>query len=245
MARKKLETYKQPSIVSGLSTKDILYMDTTKFNKLNEKELRLVVSRLVSSGNKRIRALEKTGHYIPALESLRDKNGEIKVFTTKGKNLTQLRKEYARARNFMTHETSTVKGYKAMRDKIRNKFENPPKKKITKIVNGKFVDVETDEYKYKPIKITDSQLDMFFRFYRRLYELDRTLKQDEYKYQVFGIIEQVINSDDFNIEEYDEMNEDEQETQFDTMLEKMQNKITELEKKQREIKQVGTSQFFE
>ena len=45
--------------VKGLKISDILNIDLETFNKLNEKELRALTSRLVSAGNKRIRRLQQ------------------------------------------------------------------------------------------------------------------------------------------------------------------------------------------
>ena len=45
--------------VKGLKISDILDIDLDSFNRLNEKELRALTSRLVSAGNKRIRRLQK------------------------------------------------------------------------------------------------------------------------------------------------------------------------------------------
>ena len=40
-------TYKQPSLVSGMTVQDILNMDNATFNKLTESEMRKGVGRLV------------------------------------------------------------------------------------------------------------------------------------------------------------------------------------------------------
>ena len=54
-------TYKQPSIVSGMTIQDILNMDNKTFNSLNTSDMRKVVGRLVSAGNKRLRSFERAG----------------------------------------------------------------------------------------------------------------------------------------------------------------------------------------
>ena len=101
-------TYKQPSLVSGMTIQDILNMDNATFNKLTESELRKVVGRLVSAGNKRLRSFERAGESSPATHHVEKSGG---VFSTKGKNLNELRSEYTRAKNFMQAKTGTRMGW--------------------------------------------------------------------------------------------------------------------------------------
>ena len=108
MARK----YKQPSIVSGMSVQDILNMDIDTFNKLNTSDLRKVVGRLVSAGNKRLRSFERAGERSPATRHVAKSGGK---FSTKGKDLNALRSEYTRAKNFMQAKTGTRKGWKQVK----------------------------------------------------------------------------------------------------------------------------------
>lgn len=113
MARK----YKQSSIVSGMSIQDILNMDINTFNKLNTSDLRKVVGRLVSAGNKRIRSFERAGESSPATRYVENSGG---VFSTKGKDLNALRAEYTRAKNFLQAKTGTRKGWtKTKRETIK------------------------------------------------------------------------------------------------------------------------------
>ena len=100
--------YKQPSIVSGMSIQDILNMDNATFNKLTESEMRKVVGRLVSAGNKRLRSFERAGERSPATRHVEKSGG---AFSTKGKDLNALRAEYTRAKNFMQAKTGTRKGW--------------------------------------------------------------------------------------------------------------------------------------
>ena len=103
------KTYKNPSIVSGLTIENILSMDIDKFNKLKEPDLKKIVGRLVSAANKRIRRMESAGIESPALSGVKRSGG---TFSVKDKNLDQLRSEYARAKRFLTSKTSTIKGAK-------------------------------------------------------------------------------------------------------------------------------------
>ena len=114
MARK----YKQPSIVSGMSIQDILNMDINTFNKLNTSDLRKVVGRLVSAGNKRLRSFERAGESSPATRYVEKSGG---VFSTKGKDLNALRAEYTRSKNFLQAKTGTRKGWtKTKRETIKS-----------------------------------------------------------------------------------------------------------------------------
>lgn len=104
--------YKQPSLVSGMSVQDILNMDINTFNRLTASELRKVVGRLVSAGNKRLRSFERSGESSPATRHVMKSGG---VFSTKGKDLNELRAEYARAKIFMQSKTGTRKGWKQVK----------------------------------------------------------------------------------------------------------------------------------
>ena len=111
--------------VKGLKIADIMDIDLDTFNKLNEKELRAITSRLVSAGNKRIRRLQKHDINSPAIQQLgKEKSFSTKLpkDTTKQQRVNKLRSEFARARSFLSSETSTIGGYK--------KFVSRTKKRI-------------------------------------------------------------------------------------------------------------------
>lgn len=100
--------YKQPSLVSGMSVQDILNMDNATFNKLTVSDMRKVVGRLVSAGNKRLRSFERAGESSPATRHVMRSGG---AFSTKGKDLNALRAEYVRAKNFLQAKTGNRKGW--------------------------------------------------------------------------------------------------------------------------------------
>lgn len=108
-------TYKQPSIVSGMTIQDILNMDNATFNKLSTSDMRKVVGRLVSAGNKRLRSFERAGESSPATRHVEKSGG---VFSTRGKDLNALRAEYTRAKNFLQAKTGTRKGWKQVKNEI-------------------------------------------------------------------------------------------------------------------------------
>ena len=132
MARK----YKQPSIVSGMSVQDILNMDIETFNKLNTSDLRKVVGRLVSAGNKRLRSFERAGESSPATRHVAKSGG---VFSTNGKDLNALRSEFTRAKNFMQAKTGTRRGWK----QVKKETIQSLKKQGVEMTEKQFDDVWT------------------------------------------------------------------------------------------------------
>lgn len=114
-----------PYNVDGLSINDIMNIDLDTFNKLNERDLRIITSRLVSAGNKRIRSLEKHGIESPALQSL-GTDRRFSVRLPKGTDVHQvvnkLRSEFASARDFLSMKTSTIRGYKSYITNIKQEI---------------------------------------------------------------------------------------------------------------------------
>lgn len=182
--------YKQPSIVSGKSVTDILNMDIRDFNKLGLSDLRKVVGRLVSAVNKRIRRFMNAGVSTPATRALEKSGG---MLSTKGKDLNQLRTEYARGRDFLNMETSSRKGFEEVQ------------KKTVETLKDRGVDVTTDE------------LDDIFEVYGRLKEIDPSVGVILSSSQVIGEIAKLDNNQDVQTrimqakERYNELYEENQE----------------------------------
>lgn len=122
--------------VTGLSIGDIMNIDIDTFNKLGSQDLRRITSRLVSAGNKRIRALEKKGITSPALRSVGE-SGKFSVKMPKGLDKQQiankLRQEYSRVRSFLSKKTSTIRGY--------NEYVKDVKEEISKSIGKPVKDV--------------------------------------------------------------------------------------------------------
>lgn len=89
------------------SWESIARIDSEALNRMTRAELARATRTLGAVANKRINRLEKTGIESPAFESIKQSGGKI---TTKGKNINQLRAEFARAREFLSMSTSTVSG---------------------------------------------------------------------------------------------------------------------------------------
>lgn len=167
-------TYKQPSIVSGMSVQDILNMDINTFNKLNTSDLRKVVGRLVSAGNKRLRSFERAGESSPATRHVAKSGG---AFSTKGKDLNALRAEYTRAKNFLQAKTGTRKGWKQV-------------KKET--IAG---------FKKHGVEMTESQFNDVWKAYEDLKELSPEVANRGLKYSVLKDVANMMNDTEKSADE--------------------------------------------
>lgn len=159
-------TYKQPSIVSGMSIQDILNMDADTFNKLDVSDMRKVVGRLVSAGNKRLRSFERAGESSPAVRHVAKSGG---VFSTRGKGLNALRSEYTRAKNFLQSRTGTRSGWKKV------------KKDTTKALKKQGVDVSPEQF------------DDLWKAYEDLKELDPEVATKKLKYTVLTDVSNMLD----------------------------------------------------
>lgn len=118
-----------------MSINQIMDIDIDTFNRMGERELRNITSRLVSASNKRIRRLEKNQIVSPAYRSL----GTDTRFSTKlpksidkTQRVNALRQEFARARSFLSMKTSTIKGYETLQKEIVSEIEQQTGFKLKK-----------------------------------------------------------------------------------------------------------------
>ena len=167
-------TYKNPSIVSGLSIQDILNMDNATFNKLSAPDMRKVVGRLVSAGNKRLRSFERAGESSPATRHVAKSGGS---FSTKGKDLNALRSEYTRAKNFMQSKTGTRKGWKQVKKETISGLKK----------NG--------------VQMTEKQFDKVWKAYEDLKELSPEVANRGLKYSVLKDVADMVIDDNKSAEE--------------------------------------------
>ena len=149
--------YKQPSLVSGMSVKDILQLDNRAFNALSESDLRIMTGRLVSAANKRLAEFSRIKSSSPAVERVRQSGGK---FSTRGKDLNMLRAEYARIRNFMQSPSGSVRGYNAMLRHSRKALEK------------------------QGISMSQDKMGMTFKLYDRLKEWDPSIEERGLKYKI-------------------------------------------------------------
>lgn len=119
-----------------------LNLDLDTLNKLNQKELKEVTSRLVSVANKRIKrarayATKNNSSLSPAMRSL--PNEDFK-FSIKGKNYNEVKHVYSQVRNFLNAKTSTHKGWKEYKEEVqqnlKSKFGNMTEEQSNKFWGG-------------------------------------------------------------------------------------------------------------
>lgn len=113
----------------------LLKLTPEDINKMTFNELRKSVSILASAANKRLKRLATSGvgqmspAYIMAQKRTYTGIAGGK-FGVAGKDINQLRNEYAAIRAFMSQKTSTVKGFKQVRKKLYKRiggnFEQAP-----------------------------------------------------------------------------------------------------------------------
>ena len=106
--------------VKGLSINDIMNLSWERLNKLSEKELKQVTSRLVSASNKRLRRLENTtrGKSSFAYQTVENRG---RKFSVRGKDIDDTKQEFKLAKQFLNYKTSTVKGWKAYRESVEER----------------------------------------------------------------------------------------------------------------------------
>ena len=214
-------TYKQKSIVSGMSVNDILNIDNNLFNSLTESDLRKVVGRLVSAGNKRLRSFERNDTRSPAVGKVMRSGG---VFSTKGKDLNALRAEYVRAKSFLQSKMGMVKQWK----KIKQDTISTLKK--------------------RGVDLTKDQFDLVFRIYDRLAELDPSIEDKRYKYHTLDEINDALvkvrqKEDSEDLEDLADIGDI--DALIDTVVDSMQTKITELYEEEQANDSGGVSNFFD
>lgn len=163
------------SKIKGTSTAQLLKTDPKDLVKMNEKELRAVVSRMADAANKRINRLEQSGISSQALAGYHRAGSE--KFSTKGLNLNQLRGEYSRIKAFMTAETGTIKGAKTVEQKVISGLSE------------RGVDISPEQYKD------------FWRAYEKLKERDASVKTNNLKYKVLQEINNEMTGDVMSIDE--------------------------------------------
>lgn len=121
----------------------------TKVMSMSRRELAQATSVLTQASNKRLARMKKQGITTPATEYIKKHGGK---FSTKGKDVMQLRKEFQRAKGFLESETSTIKGYRRWENKIAKTLK------------------DTAGIDYN--SLTETQKRKFWKAYSKLEELD-------------------------------------------------------------------------
>lgn len=143
-----------------MTTEEIINLDIEDIQKLNTKQLQRLTTQIVSTANKRVKALQSVGlEDALILTQMKDFSGR---FSSKieGKNkLNRLRNTFSNVRNFLLAETSTVRGYK--------KYNRETAERIAG--NKNMRDPEARDF----VKRYESNIELrrdFWRIYNRLKE---------------------------------------------------------------------------
>ena len=160
--------------VKGLSTQQILNMDVNDINRMNTRTIRALGSRLVSSMNKRIRALNKKAPMSQALSGIQNE------FSIRGLDRNEIRSKIGEMIQFGKMKTSTAKGWNQYRKNIESKL------------GGKLSDLENESTFWETYRnLKDSNHAIFQKL-----SSDEVLKltYDEYVNNPEDAMERVQNS---------------------------------------------------
>lgn len=144
---------------TSYTVQDILNMDEYALTHLTPEQLKPIVSQLANTANKRIKAMEKAHEKSsPAYRGVMKSGG---TFGVKGKSYADLQKEVSREIRFLKHKTSTLTGWRQVKQETISKLES------------------------QGIEFTKDQWDDFFEAYEKLAELDPDADLNNIKYDVF------------------------------------------------------------
>ena len=153
--------------IKGKTVQNILDTPLYDLKKMIDSELRTVVGRLVSAGNKRLRRYESKKGDLP--NAGRQGNYEERKFSTQGKDRTELMEEFKRAKNFFGAETSSLTGEKNVKTKSQ------------KALNENF-----------GISVSDEDYDIYWKAFDRLKELHPEIDERNYKYTILSHMDKMI-----------------------------------------------------
>lgn len=136
----------------------LLNIDIKDFNKLSKSDLSKIVSQMGQAANKRIKRIESKGTSTPATRRVMETGGKI---SAQGKSLNELRYEYNRAKTFLQSKTSTISGYKKVRQDISKDLQKAG------------------------VRVNEKDLDDFFRIYEDIKAKDPLWSDKAFKYSAF------------------------------------------------------------
>lgn len=140
----------------------IVDLTPEQFNKLSKSELKGYTQVLASAGNKRIKRAQEQKFDSPSIQAVLERG----KFSTKDKNLNQLRNEFMRAKRFLESKTGTLGEFKKWR-----------KENIQELKEG------------SGINLTEQQFDVFWRSFEQLKKEDPTVANMSFKYHVLSTID--------------------------------------------------------
>lgn len=156
-------------MVKRLTLNEAIEIDIDDFLRLDTKELRQYVRTLSDVANKRVKSFEGL-EVKPRVITRAIERGK---FSTKGKNLNQLRAEYTSVRSFLLNPSSTKKGFKKVMKDTEERLKS----------RGMFFD--------------EDELLSFDDVYNRLKEIDPELFSKRNRYQTIEILKEIANRDGY------------------------------------------------
>lgn len=157
--------------IKGKTVEELINLPLTDLEKLTESQLRTVVGRGVSAGNKRLRRFQAKYGKIPYAGKgvERDQQYEQVKFSALGKDRQELMQEFARIKSYMKAETSSITGFEKVKQKSRKELK--------------------DKY---GISISKKDFDDFWDIYEKIKELKPEVKERALKYTVLDNIKVAI-----------------------------------------------------
>lgn len=151
------------------SFKQYLDWDSDTLNKKSRAELAQVVGKFRDVAHKRIKRIQASGLTSHAYNQLLDRG--IDRFSTKGKNLNQLRSQYVLLNNFLNSKSSSISGIRKIRQNV------------IKSMNEKGIEIPKDFY------------EDFWKNYEKYQELYGDIfSRTKYKYKILEEISVRMNS---------------------------------------------------
>lgn len=226
--------------LKGVSSAELLSMGQDTLNKMTYADMKKITQRLVSSANKRLRLLEKTGYSTPASRTA-EMGG---TFTTRGKSTVgELHKEYSRIKRFMESKTSTKTGYIQVRNATLQRMKKQgvdvvasAEKDVAKQLKaqGKTIkDVGKREYNKMLEQSIEAKTETFFKSYEKLKESSPEIAYRGFKY---GAMKEVAKQITENKSQSPER-----------IAQRTKKELTNIYEKEAELSNEsnGVSQFFE
>lgn len=187
--------------IKGLKISDIMDISWEKLNSLNLEEMRQLTGRLVSASNKRIRRLSKTarGTSSFAYQYVEERG---KNFSTRGKDINQLRTEFKTAKQFLSMKTSTIKGW--------NKYRKEMEQRTGYATSGESVEWSESTWK------------KYWKVYRRFSETHGGTYKKGDSDRIQQMLTEIMNSNDKrkSVDSFQKMIEDEYTDMYESDMDK-------------------------
>ena len=179
--------------LKGKNVQELLDMNP---DKLSDADLKKVVSRIASAGNKRLKRLYEEGMYSAAAESVMESGGK---FSVKNKERDDLLTEFKREREFFDKKSSSVRGVRDIRKRTAKTLELRGVTNINKEHIGEAFAVYDRLKKYDPSVATknlkyatvnavmelNADLDIDDKFLAMIEQLDAIYEEQEELYNAF------------------------------------------------------------